>query len=84
MVNFIFIKHQVWLGENKKTKEKIAIKQIVTNNNHQTHIKEIWFGSYFFEKGLPKDKFSHYRGINNLSKMIGHDIQSQDTFIFYE
>ena len=60
------------------TKKNYLVEEdsLVTNNNHQTHIKEIWFGSYFFEKGLPKDKFSHYRGINNLSKMIGHDIQS--------
>ena len=34
MVNFIFIKKQVWLGENKETKEKIAIIYL----NLYTHI----------------------------------------------
>ena len=34
MVYFIFIKKQVWLGENKETKEKIAIIYL----NLYTHI----------------------------------------------
>lgn len=38
----------VWLGEHKKNKKKFAIKQIITESTHQTHIKEIWFGTYFF------------------------------------
>ena len=28
MVNFIFIKHQVWLGENKKTKDSLESNEI--------------------------------------------------------
>ncbi len=52
----------MWLGQNKKTREMFALKQILTNNAHQTHIKEIWFGSYFFEKGTPKEKYQQYRG----------------------
>jgi dual specificity tyrosine-phosphorylation-regulated kinase 2/3/4 len=41
----------VWLGVHRTTKRKVAIKQILTKNPHETHLKEIWFGSYFFEKG---------------------------------
>jgi hypothetical protein len=29
----------VWLGEHKKSKKKYAIKQIITESSHQTHIK---------------------------------------------
>lgn len=51
----------VWLGENKEKPEQIyAVKQILTNNTHQTHIKEIWFGSFFFEKGVPKPEYTKY------------------------
>lgn len=41
----------VWLGVHRSSKRKVAIKQILTKNPHETHLKEIWFGSYFFEKG---------------------------------
>lgn len=41
----------VWLGIHRTSKRKVAIKQILTKNPHETHLKEIWFGSYFFEKG---------------------------------
>lgn len=41
----------VWLGQQKKSKKKLAIKQILTKNPHQTHLKEIWFGNYFFGTG---------------------------------
>jgi dual specificity tyrosine-phosphorylation-regulated kinase 2/3/4 len=41
----------VWLAVHRSTKRKVAVKQILTKNPHETHLKEIWFGSYFFEKG---------------------------------
>jgi dual specificity tyrosine-phosphorylation-regulated kinase 2/3/4 len=41
----------VWLGVHRSSKRKVAVKQILTKNPHETHLKEIWFGSYFFEKG---------------------------------
>lgn len=41
----------VWLGVQRKTKRKLAIKQILTKNPHQTHLKEIWFGSFFLTSG---------------------------------
>ncbi|KAL4477752.1 hypothetical protein ABPG72_018926 [Tetrahymena utriculariae] len=52
----------VWLGENNNTKEQYAIKQVSTKNVHQTHVKEIWFGSQFFENGQPKPQFKGCRG----------------------
>jgi dual specificity tyrosine-phosphorylation-regulated kinase 2/3/4 len=75
----------VWLGEHKKSKKQFAIKQIRTENNHQTHIKEIWFGTYFFEMGgLPKKEFAKHIGIKNLVKIYSYDINKSDTWIFYE
>ena len=29
----------VWLGEHKKSKKRYAIKQIITESNHETHKK---------------------------------------------
>ena len=75
----------VWLGEHKKSKKKYAIKQIITESSHQTHIKEIWFGTYFFEfGGAPKEEFSDHPGIRNLVKLYYYFINKKDTWILYE
>ncbi|KAL4503310.1 hypothetical protein ABPG72_000916 [Tetrahymena utriculariae] len=74
----------VWLGEDKQTKENYAVKQILSSNAHQTHIKEIWFGSFFFKNGVTKEKYQMYRGVNNLSKMMNYEIKQIDTWIYYE
>ncbi|EAS00330.2 Serine/Threonine kinase domain protein (macronuclear) [Tetrahymena thermophila SB210] len=74
----------VWLGEDKQTKENYAVKQILSSNAHQTHIKEIWFGSFFFKNGVAKEKYQMYRGVNNLSKMMNYEIKQVDTWIYYE
>lgn len=74
----------VWLGEHRKTKETFAIKQILSNNTHQSHMKEIWFGTYFFEGGQPKEKFSNFPGGKNLVRFLAYDVKPQDTWIFYE
>ncbi|KAL4455024.1 hypothetical protein ABPG74_006406 [Tetrahymena malaccensis] len=74
----------VWLGEDKQTKENYAVKQILSSNAHQTHIKEIWFGSFFFKNGVAKEKYQMYRGVNNLSKMMNYEIKQIDTWIYYE
>jgi len=36
---------------HRTSKKKVAIKQILTKNPHEIHLKEIRFGTYFFEKG---------------------------------
>jgi len=75
----------VWLGEHKRSSKLFAIKQIITENNHQTHMKEIWFGSMFFTLGgLPRPEFSKHAGIKNLAKMYSYEINQKDTWIFYE
>ncbi len=61
------------------------MKQIITESNHQTHIKEIWFGTYFFEfGGAPKAEFADHPGINNLVKLYYYFINKKDTWILYE
>ena len=75
----------VWLAEHKKNKKKFAIKQIITESTHQTHIKEIWFGTYFFEfGGAPKEEFVDHTGIQNLVKLYYYFINKKDTWIVYE
>ena len=44
----------VWLGYHMKTKASYAVKQILTRNKYQTHLKEIWFCTYFFRNGKPR------------------------------
>ena len=74
----------VWLGVHKRTKKPFAIKQILTKNSHQTHLKEIWFGNFFFEfGGEVRQEFSRHPGTNHLAKMYAYDIRKEDTWIFY-
>ncbi|CAK85917.1 unnamed protein product (macronuclear) [Paramecium tetraurelia] len=74
----------VWLGEHKRTKEKFAIKQILSTNTHQSHMKEIWFGIHFFQDGQPKQQFTSFPGSKNLVRFLTYDIKPQDTWIFQE
>lgn len=74
----------VWLGEHKKSKKKYAVKQIITESSHQTHIKEIWFGTYFFDfGGAPKEEFATCPGIKHLVKLYYYFINKKDTWILY-
>jgi dual specificity tyrosine-phosphorylation-regulated kinase 2/3/4 len=41
----------VWLGVHKASKRKVAVKQILSKNPYETHLKEIWFCTYFFDRG---------------------------------
>ncbi|CAD8099105.1 unnamed protein product [Paramecium sonneborni] len=74
----------VWLGEHKRTKEKFAIKQILSTNTHQSHMKEIQFGIHFFQDGQPKKQFTNFPGCKNLVRFLTYDIKPQDTWIFQE
>jgi dual specificity tyrosine-phosphorylation-regulated kinase 2/3/4 len=75
----------VWLGEHKKSKKKYAIKQIITESNHETHKKEIWFGEYFFDfGGVARAKFLHHPGIKNLVKLYYYFVNKKDTWLLYE
>ena len=75
----------MWLGKHIKSGKQFAIKQIITENTHQTHLKEIWFGTNFFMLGgKPKPEFKEYSGVKNLAKMYSYEINHKDTWIFYE
>lgn len=75
----------MWLGRHVKSGKHFAIKQIITQNTHQTHIKEIWFGTNFFTLGgIPKPEFSGFEGVRNLVRMYSYEINQTDTWIFYE
>lgn len=75
----------VWLGKHIKSGKQFAIKQIISNNTHQTHIKEIWFGTMFFTLGgVPKPEFSTHPGMKNLVRLYSYEINQTDTWIFYE
>ena len=75
----------VWLGRHIKSGREFAIKQIITQNTHQTHIKEIWFGTMFFSLGgVPKPEFSKFPGVKNLVRLYSYEINQTDTWIFYE
>lgn len=52
----------VWLGVNEKNKQLYAIKQVLSTNAHQTHIKEIWFADQFYDEGMPRLDLSYPRG----------------------
>jgi len=67
------------------SKRKVAIKQTLTQNPHETHLKEIWFGSYFFDKGGEvREEFEHHIGINNICRLYSYDIQTVDSWLYYE
>ncbi|CAD8110996.1 unnamed protein product [Paramecium primaurelia] len=74
----------VWLGEHKTTKMRVAIKQIKQSNSNQTYLREIWFGSHFFNNGIPKPQFKSTLGIKSLVQYLGYDIGRSDTWIFTE
>jgi serine/threonine protein kinase len=75
----------VWLGIQRKTKKRLAIKQILTKNPHQTHLKEIWFGNYFFTAGgEPREEFADHIGVRNICRLLAYDIRPVDTWLFYE
>ena len=75
----------MWLGRHVKSGKHFAIKQIITQNTHQTHIKEIWFGTNFFTLGgIPKPEFSGFEGVRNFVRMYSYEINQTDTWIFYE
>ena len=75
----------VWLGRHVKSGREFAIKQIITQNTHQTHIKEIWFGTmYFTLGGVPKPEFANFPGVKNLVRLYSYEINQTDTWIFYE
>jgi serine/threonine protein kinase len=74
----------VWLGRHIKSGREFAIKQIITQNTHQTHIKEIWFGTMFFSLGgIPKPEFASFPGVKNLVRLYSYEINQTDTWIFY-
>lgn len=75
----------MWLGIHRNSKRKVAIKQILTKNPHETHLKEIWFGSYFFEKGgEAREEFEHHIGITNICKLYSYEIKTLDSWLYYE
>lgn len=75
----------VWLGRHCKSGKEFAIKQIITQNTHQTHLKEIWFGTLFFALGgQPKPEFASDPGVKNLVRIYSYEINQTDTWIFYE
>jgi dual specificity tyrosine-phosphorylation-regulated kinase 2/3/4 len=75
----------VWLGVHRSSKRKVAIKQILTKNPHETHLKEIWFGSYFFDRGGdPREEFENHIGINNICKLYSYEIKTVDSWLYYE
>lgn len=74
----------MWLGVHRKSRKPFAIKQILTRNNHQTHLKEIWFGNFFFEfGGTVREEFEQHPGVNHLLKLFAYDIKPDDTWLFY-
>ncbi|CAK66716.1 unnamed protein product (macronuclear) [Paramecium tetraurelia] len=74
----------VWLGEHKTTKMRVAIKQIKQSTTNQTYLREIWFGSHFFDNGIPKPQLKSTLGIKSLVQYLGFEIGSTDTWIFTE
>ena len=52
----------VWRGEHKETKVQYAIKQIMKRHPGKSHLKEVFFGNYFFSNVEPKKKFLKYPG----------------------
>ncbi|CAD8118213.1 unnamed protein product [Paramecium sonneborni] len=74
----------VWLAEHKTTKVRVAIKQIKQSNSNQAYLREIWFGSHFFDNGNPKPQFKSFQGIKSLLQYLGYEIGCKDTWIFTE
>jgi len=74
----------VWLGYHRSSKKRVAIKQILTKNPHETHLKEIWFCSYFFEKGGDaREEFKQTVGIHNICRLYTFEIDKEDTWLYY-
>lgn len=73
----------MWMGFHKKTKKAYAVKQILTHNKYQTHLKEIWFSNFFFQNGQPRKEFEQHPGVNNILAMYDYEIEEVDTWIIY-
>ncbi len=75
----------MWEGRHGRSGAVHAVKQISTSNQHETHLKEIWFGTHFFDiGGVPRRQFSKHPGIGHLARMIHYDRNYLDTWIVYE
>ena len=60
----------VWKGEHKETKAQFAVKQLMKRHPGKSHLKEVFFGNYFFSNGEPKKKFLKYLGMNIMKKKV--------------
>jgi dual specificity tyrosine-phosphorylation-regulated kinase 2/3/4 len=74
----------VWLGEHRSSHKRYAIKQILSKNTHQSHLKEISFGTHFFDGGEIKKQFLSFPGHKNLVKFLAYELKPLDTWIFFE
>eukprot|EP01017_Pseudomicrothorax_dubius_P011559 TRINITY_DN1434_c0_g1_i2.p1 TRINITY_DN1434_c0_g1~~TRINITY_DN1434_c0_g1_i2.p1 ORF type:complete len:476 (+),score=125.05 TRINITY_DN1434_c0_g1_i2:370-1797(+) len=74
----------VWLCEDKQTRERFALKQILKTNLSDSVRNEVAFCRYFFDEGVPKSVFGHYPGVENLIKMKKDISTAKDTWLVYE
>ena len=58
----------VWLGLDKKTGQKYALKQMLKNHSTESQKKELYYGQLLFdENGHARGEFNNYIGELNLS-----------------
>ena len=57
----------VWLARQKKTGQKVAIKQICSKSPTETQLREVAFGQLFFEKDgeIREEIANKYQGIKH-------------------
>lgn len=61
----------VWLGVEKKTGKKLAVKQILKGAASDSQKKELYFGQLLFNKGgEPRDELKRYPGICSGNRVI--------------
>ena len=75
----------VWLGIEKKTGKKVAVKQIVKGAGTESQKKELYYGQMLFGRdGLPQEDVRRYLGIKNIASFIEHKTSRHDEWLVSE
>lgn len=75
----------VWLGIEKKTGKKVAVKQILKGAGTESQKKELYYGQMLFGRdGLPVEEVRRYPGIKNIASFLEHKTTRHDEWLVSE
>lgn len=60
----------MWLGQCKKTKRRVAMKQMTKTGGGEAKKNDLFYGQLLFkEGGEPRDEFRNFPGNNSIKEM---------------